>query len=220
MLVISGLINGVGNRIQLNEFGNFLTFALKGASDEGVTKLACGIVSDLTAAFGEKFAEHIDVLVPLLFEIMKSQEFDRDSKLQAIIAVGDFCMNCSTCFSQRYLAQSLSILDNAAQKSILVVEGEDEDIVDYKRKLRETLVDCYTSIVHGISQNNAPDILSQNLDSLFTFLQRCCSPELRPTEKILKDILGLVGDMADCLGRRIANHVQTPFVSELVNHFI
>ena len=81
LLVISGLINGVGKRVSLTEFGTFLTYALKNNGDEGATRLACGIVSDLTSAFGEEFAPHVEALVPLLFNILKSQEFDRDSKL-------------------------------------------------------------------------------------------------------------------------------------------
>ena len=129
-------------------------------------------------------------------------------------------MNCSGAFNERYLSESLNLLDSAAKKSIIVESNEEVDIIAYKAKLRETLVDCYTSMVHGISTHNASDVLTNYIDSIFVFLQKCCASEIRPSQKILKDILGLVGDMADVLGRRIATHVQTPFVSQMVEHFL
>jgi len=50
MIALSGLINGVGNRLNINDFGNYVVFALKGTDDECI-KLSCGIVSDLANAF-------------------------------------------------------------------------------------------------------------------------------------------------------------------------
>jgi hypothetical protein len=52
LIALSGLINGVGNRINVNEFGQYIVFALKGDEDECI-RLACGIVSDLASALKE-----------------------------------------------------------------------------------------------------------------------------------------------------------------------
>ena len=50
LIALSGLINGVSDRVDINEFGSYLVFALKGTDDECV-RLGCGIVSDLACAF-------------------------------------------------------------------------------------------------------------------------------------------------------------------------
>lgn len=50
MIALSGLINGVGNRVDINEFGKYVVFALTG-NDEECLRLGCGIVSDLANAF-------------------------------------------------------------------------------------------------------------------------------------------------------------------------
>jgi hypothetical protein len=52
LIALSGLINGVGNRINVDEFGQYVVWALKGADDECV-RLACGLVSDIACALRE-----------------------------------------------------------------------------------------------------------------------------------------------------------------------
>lgn len=49
LIALSGLINGIGERINPTEFGKYVVFALSGKDDE-CAKLACGIVSDLANA--------------------------------------------------------------------------------------------------------------------------------------------------------------------------
>ena len=55
LIALSGLINGVGNRLDINEFGKYIVFALTG-SDEECVRLGCGIVSDLANAFEDQIA--------------------------------------------------------------------------------------------------------------------------------------------------------------------
>ncbi len=50
LIALSGLINGVGDKVNVNEFGKYIVFALTGKDDD-CSKLACGLVSDLANAF-------------------------------------------------------------------------------------------------------------------------------------------------------------------------
>ena len=50
LIALSGLINGVGDRVNIADFGKYVVFALSGKDDE-CCKLACGLVSDLANAF-------------------------------------------------------------------------------------------------------------------------------------------------------------------------
>ena len=58
LIALSGLINGVGNRLDINEFGKYVVFALKG-NDEECLRLGCGIVSDLANAFREQIGSYL-----------------------------------------------------------------------------------------------------------------------------------------------------------------
>ena len=98
LIALSGLINGVGEKIDVNEFGQYIVWALQGDDDECI-RLACGIVSDLGGALREKITTYLNDFVPHLLKILRDQNQDRRSKLQAIIALGDLAMNSGEVFS-------------------------------------------------------------------------------------------------------------------------
>ncbi len=49
LIALSGLINGLGPRVNVNDFGQYLVWALQGDDDECV-RIACGLVSDVAGA--------------------------------------------------------------------------------------------------------------------------------------------------------------------------
>jgi hypothetical protein len=53
LIAFSGLCNGLGDRVNVSEFGQYIVWALKGEDDECV-RIACGLISDLANALGEK----------------------------------------------------------------------------------------------------------------------------------------------------------------------
>ena len=49
LIAYSGLCNGIGNRVNVQDFGEYIVWALKGTDDECV-RIACGLISDLANA--------------------------------------------------------------------------------------------------------------------------------------------------------------------------
>ena len=80
LIACSGLINGVGDRVNVNEFGQYIVWALQGNDDECI-RLACGIVSDLAGALHEGISRYLGDFVPHLLKILRDQNQDRRSKL-------------------------------------------------------------------------------------------------------------------------------------------
>jgi len=80
LIAFSGLVNGVGDRIKIDEFGQYLVFALKGDDDECI-RLACGLVSDLASALRVNISKYLLDFVPPLLQILKDMNQDRNSKL-------------------------------------------------------------------------------------------------------------------------------------------
>lgn len=72
LIAFSGLINGVGERINLDQFGQYIVWALKGDDDE-CTRIACGLVSDLAGALRERVSKYLMDFVPHLIHILKDQ---------------------------------------------------------------------------------------------------------------------------------------------------
>lgn len=66
LIAYSGLCNGIGARVNVKDFGQYIVFALKGDDDECV-RLACGIVSDIAGALGERTQDYLlDFMAPIL----------------------------------------------------------------------------------------------------------------------------------------------------------
>lgn len=106
LIAFQGLVVGAGERIQINEIGNYIKYALESKENE-CTKLACGIISDLSATMGEKMIEYLDDFVPCLHNILGDQTLDRSIKLPALVALGDLAMYCGEAFNKKFLPNTL-----------------------------------------------------------------------------------------------------------------
>ncbi len=171
LIAFSGLCNGIGARINIKEFGTYIAHALKGTDDE-CTRLACGLISDLATAMGDAIGEYMLDFVPCLLTILKNNDQDRNTKLQAIVALGDLAMNSPSTFISSYLEDVLKILSSAANLSLSTQQFlDDEDMLDYLQRLRDSLIECYTTIVHGVKQSAYTRPLIQNTPTIFKFLE-------------------------------------------------
>lgn len=182
LIAYGGLCTGLGNKINIKDFGQYIVWALKSSDDE-LARLACGVLSDVASAIGPNIANFLQDFVPPVISILKEAERDRNTKLQAIVALGDIAMHCGTCFAVTYLEEVLNILESAAKMSLAVVrKSDDQALYEYLITLRETLVECYTTIVHGITESASKFILINHSSNLMSFLgglmQRPIDPSL------------------------------------------
>ncbi|CDW87040.1 importin subunit beta-1-like [Stylonychia lemnae] len=181
LIALSGLINGVADRVDINEFGSYLVFALKGTDDECV-RLGCGIVSDLACAFREQIASYLQDFVPPLIQILKDSNQDRHSKLQALVALGDLAMCAGQQFSNNYLIDTLKILESASKQSLSSVSDDaDPDLYTYLRQLRVQIVECYTTVVHGVHQLQHKQYLAQFVPNIMVYLQQLLEKTYSPS---------------------------------------
>ena len=49
LILLNGLINGVGGRIKVEIIGSYLVHSLSQQDDDEISRLACGIVTDLAS---------------------------------------------------------------------------------------------------------------------------------------------------------------------------
>lgn len=120
LIAFSGLCNGIGERVDISSFGNYIIHALND-EDEECVRLACGIISDIANALGVKIYDYLSDFVPPIIKILKEPKYNRDTKLQAIITIGDLSMNAQEGFVP-YLQETLSMLISACQLSLTAVD--------------------------------------------------------------------------------------------------
>ena len=130
-------------------------------------------MSDVAGALHEGVQRYLNDFVPPLLKILRDQNQDRNSKLQAIVALGDLAMNSGEAFNY-YLADVLKILESASQQSLILPSqiGDDQDLADYLVQLRDILVETYTTIVHGVTQAHTKQSLVLAAPNILGFLER------------------------------------------------
>ena len=55
----------------VNDFGQYLTFALQTPSEVSLCRVAIHSTSDLIRAIGPNFSKYMDQILPLIFKILK-----------------------------------------------------------------------------------------------------------------------------------------------------
>lgn len=125
LICYSGLCTGLGNRVNVKDFGQYIVWALEG-DDEECTRIACGIVCDIASALEEEVAIYLSSFVPQLLKVLKQNERDRRTKLQALQTLGDLSIYGGGKFCQTYLSETLQILESASKMSVAISDFKDD----------------------------------------------------------------------------------------------
>jgi len=171
LIAYSGLCQGLKERVNVKDFGQYILWALEG-EDEDCARVACGIISDIASSLKEKVDVYLSSFVPHLIKILKSNDHDRRTKLQALCSLGDLCIFAGVPFCQLYLTETLMILESAGQLSLKSAEfANDPDIVEYFEELRSNIIDCYNSIVGTVLEAGVKEEFFKFVPGVLSFLQ-------------------------------------------------
>ena len=82
-----------------------------------------------------------------LNKVLTGEDYSTDTKLHAMIAVGDICLAIEEQF-QQYIEETMTCLFGACQLTVTPPKNfeSDESII----KLRDSIIDAFISIVHGM----------------------------------------------------------------------
>lgn len=84
------------------------------AEDTHISRVACGLVSDLAIYLEEDFVQFSDNFMGTLDNILRGNEFNIMTKTTAIIAIGDICMAIGPEFF-KYFDSTMACLMDAAK---------------------------------------------------------------------------------------------------------
>ena len=97
--------------------GPYLVTAIKNADDENCGRFACGLISDLANYMEKGISQYASEFMPGLQEVLTQSEFTTETKLTAMIAVGDLCLAIEEDFKQ-YLDSTMKCLLSACAISL------------------------------------------------------------------------------------------------------
>ena len=113
LIAFNGMVVGLGDKVDLSNIGHYIKYALE-SKENDCTKIACGIISDLS----ERMDQYLDDFVPCLHQILSDETLDRKIKLPALHALGELCLNCGVQFNQKYLDKTMTMMNLAGRASI------------------------------------------------------------------------------------------------------
>mmetsp|Transcript_8492 Transcript_8492/g.14279 ORF Transcript_8492/g.14279 Transcript_8492/m.14279 type:complete len:310 (+) Transcript_8492:1634-2563(+) len=198
LIAFQGLVVGAGDKIKINEIGNYIKYALESKENE-CTKLACGIISDLSGSMGENISEYLDDFVPCLHNILGDQQLERTIKLPALRALADLCMYCGEKFNNKFLEKTLQILSLAARTSTQSagsVQADDTDTIKFLKDLREEIIDQYITILVSAQESNYKGAFEQYVMGIFDFLEETVKIQGFTDLNFLRMVISLIGDLA------------------------
>ncbi len=136
--------------------------------------------------------------------VLDSNDFETETKINALIAVGDLCLAISEGFLQ-FLSPTMSTLMSAAEMTLKSTNFDSNELTS---RLRDAIIDAFISILHGMqpvcqagsdSDRGLQNYCSQILDYITELLKR---PNLAINDDFIKNIYELYSDISEFYGER------------------
>lgn len=124
----------------------FLTAAILNSEDEACGRLACGLVSDIANYLEKKMSNFSRNFMDCLNNVLYESQYSSETKLHAMIAVGDICLAIEEYFLD-YFDKTMECLFSAVSITIQPANFENEDLMG---RLRDAIIDAFISIIHGM----------------------------------------------------------------------
>jgi len=189
---------------------------LKNFADYSTCTISAGLVGDLSRALGKGILAFCDPIMMALLELLQSPEVNKSVKTHVISAFADIALAIEGDFD-RYSSVLLAMLAQANTVDVTTAEGaeEDEDEVDYVNSLHEVIFEAYSGIVQGLKEAGKQDSMLPFIDGIMDFLRRCSARD-SVNNDVLKNAVGLLGDISCAFETRVQLMLRHQFVNELI----
>ena len=204
-IVISAISNKFPNLVEdsVNRIGAFIIHGLK-STNSAIMRNSAGVLSDLCTINenNEGIFNGYETYMPIVLNHLRDETVDRMSKINLITVIGDTFLAVGEKFAI-FLEEVLVLLDGASKISVDTEDiYADEDELPYRCGMQSALIESYTCFMQNITDSNDSmfQTLGNYVEQIFTFLLDCCNPVFEPDDPKIKEIGGLIGDMAATYG--------------------
>jgi importin subunit beta-1 len=180
-----------------------LNVALRNIQDYRVCDAAVGVVGDIARAIGPKIIETSDMMVHLMLEAIVSPSLERMVRQTILSTFGELASALGTLFD-KYLGPVLTMLQRASEiaMSERLDQVEDDDLINYINGLREGIFEAYTGIIQGLRDSDKIGLMADFVPGIIKLISIVWQDSMR-TREVTQGAVGLIGDLAQGLGKRI-----------------
>lgn len=188
----------------------YLIVGLRNADEFHVCVDATVVVSEIAAALGQRLFPYADDLMLLLLKNLNSGDIERVVKPHLITCMGDVAMSLGPLFD-RYFRHVMEMMVSA---SSIQLDTSDYENAEYLVQLRDAVLFCYTSILQGLGPEKI-GMFMNFMKPVVEFIDVIANEQDK--EPLLKNAVGVIGDMASKLGKQVAQFLNRPSVLNLIN---
>lgn len=173
--------------------------ALKDANNFELFKAGVESIGMLAKYVGPALSAYISEILSFLLRNLCSNTLKQDLRVFCFLTISDICLHYPQIAIEQ-LQDVVSTLEMAFDAVLVLQRSNDPEYVEYADSLKETVLDCYLCIIHGIYYETkvADGILENAFKKLTDFIRSTVASELNPKIDYLKNCLNL---MVDIYGR-------------------
>eukprot|EP00053_Salpingoeca_punica_P019522 m.198216 g.198216 ORF g.198216 m.198216 type:complete len:874 (-) comp17673_c0_seq1:2360-4981(-) len=220
LMAVSALIEALKEHFgkYMQAIQPYLLAALKNTAEYQVCFVAVGVVGDVCRSLGVQCLPFCDDIMAALMRALGEPSLDRSVKPHILSAFGDVAMAIGPHY-KKYLAMSLTVLQQAAGRAAEMTDADDFDQVDHMNALREGILEAFTGILHAlkgdgeIPSNDVSEIVPSvgGIVQFINFITR----DMSLSESNVRSSLGLLGDLCSIFKQQMGSQV-TDFADVLV----
>ncbi|CAK9292404.1 unnamed protein product [Gordionus sp. m RMFG-2023] len=239
LMTISALIEGYGDKFYkyMESFLPFLINSLKCSEETQVCIAAIMVVIDLYRSIGRNLLPYTESILGTMIQILADPSADKSTKPHIFSCLGDVALALGTSFSP-FASPILSTLVQASSFKLSSEKASndiiDEVMIDFVNTLRDSCVEAYTGIIHGLAGNTALNYqandINQNsggsidesplklvepyLGNVINFVETIAK-DIESSETLLIHACSLIGDLCNTFGPKVQILIDT----ETLNKF-
>lgn len=181
---------------------NYLGQAIQNREMQEVFRVGIDAIGQLTKTYKHLMEEYMNKLFPFIIESLQDPGLPINTKIHMFFAVADISAHCPNSVKQ-HIHLVLNLIEMAFDAVIHLINQNDKESNQNGIKLKETLLDLSTCMVHGIYYNldlRSPEVIL--LKNFFTkyieFLKATVSTQtgnIIQNPEYLRDILFFLSDI-------------------------
>ena len=210
-------VSGTGFERHLLVLSQILVKGLQNPNEVRFCRVCIGVICEIAVVFNLKspnIQQILTQLLPVLFNLLHMNNAPVSLKPSLITTIGDIAVGMEKAF-EPYLDPFLALLNHAACTRIS--DGPtSEEWVEYLQELRNSVLEAFSSIIHGLREAQLLSILKPHVSNWLSFITLVIEDPFSSTANITR-ATEVTGDLVTSYRSELVSHlVQMPFYHKMI----
>ena len=220
LMLVGTIINIVGE-VFINRLHEFMPFLLKGLEsykEVDLLKSSINTLCNLILTLSGKLSQElIDRIISIIFRILTDSDINKTIKPFAFNVLSDLIYSNPQAITP-YYSNIMQILGVALQAAKITPQYcDDMELYEYIINLREHIVESITCVFYSVKESNNTTNFKSLVQQVMDFINKINKKEENPSYCLVKDSLGLIGDLCEHYGKEMKGYLDTQVIRDMID---